>query len=97
PTPPPFPYTTLFRSLRRRGTLDDAQRACERPGRIADRDPRACTAEVESDDPQRSASTIACLPATSASRSPAGFLPPASASVGRPDRKSTRLNSSHRT
>src|SRR5579872_419449 len=67
-----------------RGALDDAERPRDDPRRIGDRDAGARRAEVEGQHLHPSAAATACLPASSASRAPCGFLPPASASVGLP-------------
>ena len=66
------------------GGPDDAERPGDGSGRVRHRDPGARPAVVEGEDLHFRASAIACLPAASASRRPSGFLPPASASVGRP-------------
>src|SRR5207302_11230784 len=68
----------------RRCALDHAERPRDRSGRVRDCDAGARPAEVQRDHLHFRASAIACFPASSASRRPAGFLPPASASVGRP-------------
>src|SRR5206468_893576 len=68
-----------------RGPLDDAERPSERAGRIGDGHAGACGAEIEGEHLHAdSAAATASLPAASASPTPSGFLPPASASVGRP-------------
>src|SRR5205823_12623579 len=64
--------------------LDDADGTRNRPGWVRDGDAGARTAVVERQHFHFSAAAIACLPASSAARSPAGFFPPASASVGLP-------------
>src|SRR5206468_191727 len=61
--------------------LDDADRAGDRPGRVGDRDARARGAVVECHHLHEPTSAFA---ACSASATPAGFLPPASASVDLP-------------
>src|SRR5437764_1324393 len=62
----------------RAGALDDAERTGHGSGGIADGDACAGASVVEREHLHFSASVIACLPAFSASRNPAGFLPPAS-------------------
>src|SRR6185312_15392861 len=65
-----------------RGLFDDAERPRNRAGRVRDGDAGACPAVVECENLHFSAAAIACFPASSAPRNPAGFLPPASPSVG---------------
>ena len=64
--------------------LDHADGTRDRTRRVRHGDAGARPAVVQREHLHFSAAAIACLPASSASRNPAGFLPPASASVGRP-------------
>src|SRR5664279_766737 len=64
--------------------LDDAERSRNDSGRVGHRDTRARRAVVERHHLHASTSATALRPASSASRRPPGFLPPASASVGLP-------------
>src|SRR5207302_11380035 len=68
----------------RGGSPHDAQGPRDRSGRVGNSDAGARAPEVERHHLHASAAATACLPASSAVRTPAGFLPPASASVGLP-------------
>src|SRR5438477_222096 len=88
PTPPLFPYTTLFRSARTPGTVASA----------APVDPAATSERnLRRDKFSRAIATSSCAVDTLA-RSQARWRPSAGRAAAcrrRPDRKSTRLNSSH--
>src|SRR5207245_6668791 len=64
--------------------LDNAERPRDHAGRVGHGDAGARIAEVERHHLHARAAATAFLPASRASRTPAGFLPPASASVGLP-------------
>src|SRR5207253_6568797 len=61
------------------GALDNAQRPRDDAGRVGHGDAGARVAEVERHHLHASAAATAFWPASSASRTPPGFLPPASA------------------
>src|SRR5918992_990051 len=67
-----------------RRPLDDADRLGDRPGPVRDCYARPCRAVVQGEHLHSSAEASCRLPTSYASSRPSGFLPPASASVGRP-------------
>src|SRR5207248_10472167 len=95
PSAPPFPYTTLFRSLR---CVREAAVAREARALVADESEHPVGAPYRSDD---GAAPVGPpdVPVARVDRDAAGKLARAAPSEAspRPDRKSTRLNSSHRT
>src|SRR5581483_10021742 len=73
------------------------ERACERPRRVGDRDSGARGTEVERENLHPMAAASRSRPASSASRTAPTFLPPASASVGRPPPPPPMIGPSSRT
>src|SRR5207302_9587022 len=87
PTPPLFPYTTLFRSQHLR--VSRAHRALMDPGTSTSRVTIERVIETLRDKPG------ALMPILHGIQDALGFIPPDAVPLIAEDRKSTRLNSSH--